>query len=149
MSKPFSLEPIRELAKQKSDDAAISLGKLRTQESQARQTLDTLENYRSEYRQRLDQALLNGISPADLHNYQAFLSKLDRAVEEQKTLVQQSETRSETGLQHWQVQTRKLKSFDVLASRERARQEQISSRQEQRTQDEFAASRAHFPKSYG
>ena len=84
---------------------------------------------------------MNGISPGELNNYRAFLAKLDRAVEEQQSLVEQSEARSENGLQQWQAQSRKVKSFDVLAEREDEKHRKEESRQEQRILDEYSSSR--------
>ena len=141
VKKPFSLQPIRELAKRQSDDAAATLGRLRGAEHKTRQTLEALREYRNEYQARFEQALMNGISPGELNNYRAFLAKLDRAVEEQQSLVEQSEVRSETGLQQWQVQSRKVKSFDVLAAREDEKYRKEESRQEQRVLDEYSTSR--------
>jgi len=142
MKPPFSLQPVRDLAQHKSDDAAAALGRLRGQEQQTRQTLETLENYRDEYRARFEQALMNGMTPVELNNYQAFLSKLDQALEEQHKLVCQSESRSEQGLQQWQMQTRKLKSLDVLAHREEQKQRKDAMRLEQRLLDEHNSTRA-------
>jgi flagellar FliJ protein len=142
MKQQFSLQPIRDIAQRKSDDAASSLGQLRGQEQQSRQTLETLENYRDEYRSRFEQALMTGMTPAELNNYQAFLAKLDLAVEEQRRLVSQSESRSEEGLQHWQTQTRKLKSLDVLAEREDEKHRKHEQRLEQRLLDDHNSTRA-------
>ena len=139
--KPFSLQPIRELAQRQSDDAAATLGRLRGAEHKTRQTLEALREYRDEYQARFEQALMNGISPGELNNYRAFLAKLDRAVEEQQSLVEQSEARSENGLQQWQAQSRKVKSFDVLAEREDEKHRKEVSRQEQRILDEYSSSR--------
>ncbi len=143
VKKPFSLQPIRDLAQRQTDDAAAALGRLRGQEQKTRQTLETLQQYRDEYRARFEQALMNGISPAELNNYRAFLAKLDRAVEEQQALVEQSQARSQSGLQQFQAQSRKVKSFDVLAAREHEQQRKEVSRQEQRILDEYSSSRSN------
>lgn len=141
MKKTFSLQPIRDLAQRETDNAAATLGRLRGQEHKSRQTLETLQGYRDEYRARFEQALMNGISPGELNNYRAFLAKLDQAVEEQQSLLEQSRTRSESGLQQWHTQSRKLKSFDVLAAREQNEQRKDAARQEQRVLDEHSISR--------
>ena len=143
MKKPFSLQPIRDLAQRRSDDAAAALGRLRGQEHKTRQTLETLQGYRDEYRARFEQAQMNGISPGELNNYRAFLAKLDQAVEEQQSLVEQSTTRSQSGLQQWQTQSRKLKSFEVLAAREHDEQRRDVARQEQRVLDDHNTSRSN------
>ena len=141
VKKPFSLQPVRDLAQRQSDDAAAALGRLRGDEQKSRQTLEALQEYRNEYRARFEQALMNGISPGELNNYRAFLAKLDRAVEEQQSLVEQSQARSQSGLQQWQAQSRKVKSFDVLAAREDEKHRRDLSRHEQRVLDEHTTSR--------
>lgn len=149
MKKPFSLKPIHDLAKHQSDDAAASLGRLKNTETRAKQTLETLLNYRDEYHARLQQALMNGISPGELNNFHAFLAKLDKAVEEQKKLLEQSQVRSASGLEQWQLKTRKVKSFDVLATRQRNQERMIDARQEQRALDDHTASRTFHKKHHG
>lgn len=149
MNKSFSLKPIHDLAKHHSDDAAATLGRLRALEAQAKNTLETLRTYRADYRARLQQALMNGISPGELHNFHAFLAKLDQAVEEQRALVLQTEMRSASGLEQWQLQTRKVKSFDVLAERHRRQERNESERQEQRALDDYTASRTPSRKHHG
>jgi flagellar protein FliJ len=140
MSKPFSLEPVRNLAQQKTDAAAAALSGLKASEAKARETLSMLEQCRGEYVTRLEQALARGIGPAELHNFQDFMAKLERAIAQQREAVGQAEARSRIGLVDWQLQMQKLKSFDVLAEREGRLHRQQEQKLEQKQLDEHAAS---------
>ncbi len=140
MSRNFSLQPVRDLAQQRSDQAAARLAELKSLEAQARQTLAMLEQCRVEYEQKLERALAAGIGPAELRNFQAFIAKLERALAQQREAVGQAESRSRAGMAEWQLQQQKLKSFDVLASREREQQQHAERKQEQKQLDEHAAS---------
>lgn len=140
MNKNFSLQPARDLAQRKTDAAAGTLGKLKAQEAQARQTLEMLEQCHLDYIAKLEQAMKTGIGPAQLRNYQEFMSKLERAIGQQRETLAQTEARSRAGLVDWQLQTRKLKSFDVLAAREGEQLRRHEQKLEQKQLDEHAAS---------
>lgn len=139
MKKNFSLQPVRDLAQRKTDAAAAALAQLKKLEAQARQTLQMLEQCRDDYVGRLDQALSQGIGPGELRNFREFMSKLDRAIAQQGEALGQAEARSHTGMLNWQAQTRKLKSFDVLAAREGDQLRRQEQRLEQKQHDEQAA----------
>ncbi len=136
MSKPFSLQPLMKLAQHRNDSATRRLGQLNKQQQGAQQNLDTLLEYRKDYQARLQEAARNGMSPADLRNFQQFINKLDEAIGQQLKLVEQSKASTQAGRNEFDATRCKLKSFDTLQQRHIEEQKKIAERSEQKALDE-------------
>lgn len=139
MTKPFSLQPLMKLAQHRNDSATRNLGLLNKQQQNAQQNLDTLLEYRKDYQTRLQEATRNGMSPADLRNFQQFINKLDEAISQQLKLVEQSKASTQAGRNEFDTTRRKLKSFDMLQQRHIEEQKKIAERSEQKALDEHAS----------
>lgn len=136
MTKSFSLQPLMKLAQHQNDSATRRLGQLNKQQQGAQQNLDTLLEYRKDYQTRLQEATQNGMSPADLRNFQQFINKLDAAISQQLKLVEQSKASTQTGRNEFDATRRKLKSFDMLQQRHIEEQKKIAEKSEQKALDE-------------
>ncbi len=141
MAKPFSLQPVLELMQIRADDATKRLARLIATERDANNKLDMLQQYRDDYAKRFQQAAQNGISPGEWRNYQEFMNRLDEAIDAQRQAVLLQKKNTATGQTHWQLQRKKLKAFDTLSERHFANQNALEVKNEQKTQDEFAARR--------
>ena len=139
MTRPFSLQPVLELMQSRADDATRRLAQLIAAENDARSKLELLQQYRSDYATRFQQAAGNGLSPAEWRNFQDFLGRIDEAIEQQGRALGMQKTRTAAGQAHWQEQRVKLKALDTLSERHRAMEMQREARQEQKQLDEFAA----------
>jgi flagellar FliJ protein len=139
MVKPFSLQTVLELMQARADEATTRLARLIANERDAKNKLQMLQQYRDEYAARFQLAAQNGLTPAEWHNYQEFLNRLDGAIEAQSQAVRQEIRNTASGQQDWQQQRKKLKAFDTLSERHFASEEAIQNRRDQKTQDEFAA----------
>ena len=111
MTKPFSLQTLMKLAQHQSDSATGRLGQLNRQQQGAQQSLDTLLEYRKDYQARLQEAARNGMSPADLRNFQQFINKLDEAISQQLKQVEQNKTSTQAGRNAFDAARRKLEDF--------------------------------------
>jgi flagellar FliJ protein len=138
-----TLDTLIDLATDERDAAAVALGRLQQAHQVSEQKLEALISYRSEYQRRLDEALAAGMSMQTLQNYQRFVASLEQAIEQQRQALGHSERRVESGSDDWRARQRRLRSFDVLATRRRESAQKIEARREQRQTDEFA-SRALF-----
>lgn len=147
MTKPFSLQPLMKLAQYQNDSATRRLGQLNKQQQGAQQNLDTLLEYRKDYQNRLQEAARNGMSPADLRNFQQFIDKLDEAISQQLKLVEQSKASTQTGRNEFDATRRKLKSFDILQQRHIEKQKKIAEKSEQKTLDEHTGRVAAYKMS--
>lgn len=139
MSRTSALDTLIELTREAVDNAGRNLAGARRNQQQAQAQLDTLQHYRQEYSLRLQQAMQEGMEPASLLNYQAFLRSLDDAID--RALQSLGEQARQVGQhqQHWLEQQRKLNSYDTLINR-RVQAEQLrDSRSDQRLTDELSA----------
>ena len=145
MSKPFSLKPLLDLAQLKNESATRELGHLNKRQHEAQEKLDVLLQYRKDYQNRLQESTRNGMSPADLRNFQQFINKLDEAITQQIKAVDQSKVSVQAGRTEFNTAQRKLKSFSTLQDRHIEEQIKVEAKLEQHALDEhtgkFAARR--------
>lgn len=141
MNQKFTLQPLLELMRNRTDEAMRRLGQLVSAEQDARKRLTLLAQYREEYLQRFRDAQSLGLTPQAWRNYQEFLDKLDLAILQQTGLVETSAQNTVAGQAHWKTQNTKLKAIDTLAVRHQQALLKKEARQEQKQQDEFAARR--------
>jgi flagellar FliJ protein len=146
MIKPFSLQPLVHLAQQKNDAATRKLGQLNQQQQTAQQKLDALQQYRKDYQVKFQEEAKIGMAPADMKNFQDFISRLDQAIQQQTSVIEKAKAGVQTGRNDLMNTTRKMKSFDTLAQRHVEAEKKQEAKNEQRIQDEhtgrFAAYRA-------
>lgn len=139
MSSKLPLDMLIDLAKNQTDDAARRLGALQSAHLSARQKLDLLLQYRQDYHDQLDALMRGGLPSSQWRNYRNFLGTLDGAIEQQRAIATQTETRLDRGRTDWQQEKRRLNSFDTLAERVRMQELMVQAKREQRDSDERAA----------
>jgi flagellar FliJ protein len=139
MNKRFNLESVKELSSLRLDQATRQLGQLIAGEQEDSQRLALLMQYRSEYHALFLDAAGKGLDPRSWHNYQMFLAKLDEAVEQARSMANTARQRTAAGQKNWLDKRGKVKAFDTLAQRFRARVAYEESRHEQKQADEHAA----------
>ena len=136
MTKPFSLQPLMNLAEYRNDSATRKLGLLNKQQQSTQQKLDTLLEFRKDYQTRLHEASRNGMDQAELRNFQQFINKLDEAIRQQTKLVEHSKISTQAGRNEFDTTQRKLKSFDTLQQRHIEEQKKVVKQSEQKALDE-------------
>lgn len=139
MASKKTLQQLIELARQRSDTAARSLGASRSREEKESSKLKLLEGYRDEYSARLDQALRKGLDRGVWDNYRLFMLKIEAAFRQQRELLEQSRKQVEQCRSVWQAADGKVKSFATLDRRRQSAERVTDNRREQREQDEFAS----------
>lgn len=98
-----------------------------------------LLQYRQEYLDQLQVQLRDGVASAHLRNFQHFIGTLDGAIEQQRALTLQADTRLTDGRGDWQHTKRRLNSFGTLADRVRQQEVIALNKREQRDSDEHTA----------
>ncbi|MFM2407919.1 MAG: flagellar protein FliJ [Pseudomonadota bacterium] len=145
MHKPFTLQPLMNLAQHQTESATRELGQLNQREHAAQDKLEMLQQYRNDYQTRLQASIQNGMEPLQLRNFQQFINKLDDAIAQQKKAVLQSHLSVERGRTEFDSTQRKLKSYSTLHDRYLEEQKHLDSKAEQHLLDEhtgrFAAYR--------
>ena len=130
---------VLDLMRNRHDEATQSLARLLAAERDAKKKLAMLQQYREEYTTRFREAAQDGLGQPEWRNFQEFLNRLDEAITQQHQSVSLQEAHTADGQAEWRQQQKRLKAFDALSERHRASEARWESRQEQKTQDEFAA----------
>ncbi|MEK7811683.1 MAG: flagellar export protein FliJ [Pseudomonadota bacterium] len=144
MIKPFSLNPLVNLAHQKNDAATRKLGQLNQQQQTAQTKLETLQQFRKDYQFKFQQAAQSGMDPTDLRNFQDFINRLDQAIQQQQTVIEKAKSSVQSGRHNLMDTTRKMKSFDTLAQRHVESEKKLEAKADQRLQDEQTGRFAAF-----
>lgn len=139
MANKLPLATLIELAQSKTDEATRRLGQLQNAHTSAAEKLEMLLQYRQEYLDQLQVQLRDGVASAHLRNFQHFIGTLDAAIEQQRALTLQADTRLAHGRGDWQHTKRRLNSFDTLADRVRQQEMLALNKREQRDSDEHTA----------
>lgn len=139
MPKKLPLATLIELAQNKTDEATRRLGQLQNAHTSAAEKLNMLLQYRQEYLDQLTGQMQGGVALAYLRNFQNFIGTLDGAIEQQRALTLQADTRLGLGRSDWQHNKRRLTSFDTLADRVRQQEMIAVGKIEQRDSDERSA----------
>ncbi|EPL9569702.1 flagellar export protein FliJ [Providencia rettgeri] len=138
MAKNNALATLLSLAEEASEEAAKVLAQVRQTHTQMAQQLSMLENYQSEYRQKLNQTLYSGMASDKWQNYQQFLVTLELTIEQQQQQLNVWEQRVNDANRHWQEKQQRVNAFDTLIQRAEQTEYQRQNRLEQKQMDEFA-----------
>lgn len=139
MTHKLPLATLIELAQSKTDEATRRLGQLQNAHTSAAEKLDMLLQYRQEYIDQMNLQMRDGLPSAHLRNFQNFIGTLDKAIEQQRMLALQADTRLAHGRTDWQLSKRRLSSFDTLADRVRQQDLLAMNKRDQRDSDERSA----------
>ncbi|MBQ0268749.1 flagellar export protein FliJ [Providencia huaxiensis] len=138
MAKNNALTTLLTLAVEASEEAAKELAQVRQTHTQMAQQLNMLENYQSEYRQKLNQTLHTGMESDKWQNYQQFLVTLELTIEQQQQQLNLWKQRVSEANRHWQEKQQRVNAFDTLIQRAEHTEYQRQNRLEQKQMDEFA-----------
>ncbi len=142
MASRTSMEQLVEMAKKKVDQAAKALAARHARERDAEAKLELLVTYRTDYSSRYGDAAAAGMENHLLHNFRAFMHKLEAAIAEQQAVLAEARAKARSARAQWQAEQQRLKSYLVLADRRRGSERALQAKRDQREQDEHAA-KAH------
>ncbi|WP_219136017.1 flagellar export protein FliJ [Janthinobacterium sp. UMAB-60] len=144
MASPSQLATLIDLAQRETDDCAKRLGAALKALDDCRQKLDMLSGYRDDYAQRFEANMSNGITPMAYRNFQAFMVKLDSAIQGQQQVVEHAQARSENEKMRWQLAERKRMSYTTLNNRAQEQALKLENKRDQKAMDEHAARQAYY-----
>lgn len=134
----FRLQPLIDLAEERSKLAAQELQRLRQLWSEAEQKLEQLKSYLAEYQARLTGQVAAGMPVARVLDFQRFIAKLERAIHAQLEEVARRREQWETAQRSWMEREREVKAYHALRERHAQEVRRAENRSDQRLQDEFA-----------
>jgi flagellar FliJ protein len=144
MASTQQLETLIDLAQRETDDCAKRLGTALKAVNDAEEKLNMLIGYRDEYGRRFDASQQAGISPMAYRNFQAFMEKLDAAIQGQQEVLRHSQSRGEQEKKQWQDAERKRMSFSTLRERAETQALKVEAKRDQKAMDEHASRQAFF-----
>ena len=139
MSAPHTLHTVIEVATRERDEALRALAQARHEQHQALLQMSQLQGYTAESQQRWSARAGSGVSMALLHAQQNLMGKLEHAVQFQQGVLQrlaQSVQRHEHAVLESERKLASLKKYQQRRHEAWQRQQQ---RQEQKANDEMAA----------
>ncbi|HAT30302.1 MAG TPA: flagellar export protein FliJ [Janthinobacterium sp.] len=144
MASPSQLTTLIDLARRETDDAAKRLGAALKAAEDCQQKLDMLSGYRDDYAARFEASLAAGMTPMAYRNFQAFMDKLENAINGQQEVVRNARRRGEQEKAVWQASERKRMSYTTLENRAQEEALKLEAKRDQKAMDEHAARQAYY-----
>lgn len=136
MKKSLRLRPVRDLKQQQERLEARKLADLQQQLQQARRQCTELEGYLKEYFNSVSSQRQLVRQASQLALYQAFVDRLQQAIQHQMQVVRQREMAVQAQTQKWISASEKLKSMDDLILRARQQEQLDADKREQKILDD-------------
>lgn len=129
-------EPIQRVATDRERKAASALGKSLKTRQEAEHRLGELRAYHAEYLERYRSATLNGLSAAQLRDYQVFIDKLEQAIVQQEQITVEAQSLSDTSKNQWRDKYTRTQVMNKVVQKLQTGERQASDKREQSDQDE-------------
>jgi len=100
--------------------------------------LAALERYRKEYEDGFAARAGAGLGVAEMRDYQAFLSRLGDALEQQLQVVEQARAAHQAAIVVWREAAKRAHVVDTLAERWQVEEAREEGRRDQRDNDELS-----------
>jgi len=136
MSPSKRFKPVLRVAESHERKAANQFGDSQRYMQEQEAKLSELRQYHKEYLERFDAMSRNGINAAQLREYQAFLAKLDLAIQEQEAVVQASDKNKTVKKEAWQQKHIRSKVLDKVMQRYQVEEKRAMDKREQKETDE-------------
>jgi flagellar FliJ protein len=136
MKKSVRLRPVRDLKHQQERVEAKKLADLQAQLQHARQQQTDLQGYLQEYFASISDNRQNVRQASQLGLYQAFVQRLQEAIQHQGQLIKQREMVVQAQSRKWVEANARLKALDDLIERIRKEEELAEDKKEQKLLDD-------------
>jgi flagellar FliJ protein len=143
MAKQFPLQVLLDHATHRLEAAERLLRMLRRKEDEARGRLEELRGYRLEYQARLNGQGQGGMQIQLLQDYHAFLGKIEHAVGQQESELEQASVRWQQAHASWTELRQRVKAYEALAKRHADAEGLRMEKREQRQSDELSSTRRY------
>ncbi|MCB1760778.1 MAG: flagellar export protein FliJ [Gammaproteobacteria bacterium] len=117
MSPSKRFKPVQRVAQSREQKAAKALGRAQQEVSVQEARLEELKRYHKEYLDRFQRSTEMGISVSQLHEYRAFLAKLERAIQEQEQIVSASQRSRSSQQAQWQQKHLRSQVLEKVVAR--------------------------------
>ena len=138
MKKSQRLKVIVDLNADNEKKALQELGIVQTKKGELEKQLENLEQYRQEYKEEYQSISEAGVNIAKLLEFRAFISKLDKVIEDQEKEISMVEDQLIFVRQSWERQHHKTRSLQKICDSAKAEEVKLEDKREQNEQDERA-----------
>ena len=141
MTRSERMSTVHGFASEKANRIARDFAEARDDLELQKQRLEQLINFRQDYQSQLSDVGAKGMGAFRLRDYNAFISRIDAAIEEQRERVYRAEQYAETKRREWLAQQTHATAIEKVVDRYRDQERREVERQEQRDTDELAQQR--------
>lgn len=131
-------KPVLKVAENREANAARKFGQSQKLHREEEEKLQNLRQYHTEYMARFQQTASIGMNASQLREYQAFLNKLEQAINQQEEIVKQSKLNCTEQKQQWTEKHIRTRSMDKAMNRMVDDEQKQKNAQEQKISDELA-----------
>ncbi len=136
MSPSKRFQPVQRIAVSREQKAARALGESRKALQEQERRLEELRTYHREYLERFQGASASGISAAQLHEYRAFLAKLEQAIREQERQLEQSRQQCSGRKAEWQETHQRTQALGKVMERFHSEERRLQESRDQKELDD-------------
>lgn len=129
-------KPVQRVAESREQKAAKAFGQSQRTMQDQEARLEVLRRYHEEYLQRFQETSQMGMSVAQLHEYRAFLAKLEAAIEAQEKIVLASQQNRTSQKENWQQKHMRSQVLDKVVARYASEERKSMESREQKEMDE-------------
>jgi flagellar FliJ protein len=136
------LQILIEKASEQADDLTRSIAGTQKKLQQGQEKLSMLQNYRDECQSNMhiqSNSGMTGLTGQQLRNQQAFVSKINQALEQQNSEMVFLNSQLKQQHNQWQKTLAEKRKYEALAKREKTRLSRLDNKRDQKMNDEFAA----------
>lgn len=136
MKKSERLRPVRDIKQQQERAEARKLADLQQQLQQARRQCQELEGYLKEYFNAISTQRQHVHQASQLALYQAFVTRLQQAIQHQHQMIRQREMAVQAQTKKWIAASERLRTMDDLITRTQAQEQLDADKKEQKLLDD-------------
>jgi flagellar export protein FliJ len=129
---------LKNIAQKSVDNTLIKLKKANDDYNNAKAQLDMLNDYYTEYQQKLTDALTLGIKGNELNNFNAFLFTIEKGILQQQQLLATLKMKQKQIIDKLNECQKKVKVYSNLLEKQQQQYLQQQNRLQQKLTDEFA-----------
>jgi flagellar protein FliJ len=104
-----------------------------------KQKLQNLQQYRLEYLKQIQNSGQGGVTAQKYHQHLSFIGKLDKACEQQFTVISRASLVADDRKKQWVEQQKRRKAIEMVIENQRVAADKKEMRRQQNTMDEYAA----------
>ena len=131
-------KPVQRVAESQEHKAAKAFGQSQRLMQDQEVRLEELKQYHKEYMQRFQETSKMGMSAVQLHEYRAFLAKLETAIKAQEQIVLASQQNRTNHMENWQQKHMRSQVLDKVVARYASEDRKSSEAREQKETDEHS-----------